>query len=182
MTRKWRTKMRMKTLWSIQEIKLKNLSGLFSLVAQYFDVSADVDVDVDDAEAGVADVEAVDGVNAGNVKSRLSVMYLPIYPSIHLYLSVGLFLCLSIHLYIVSSVIWTEECISFLTSPQFSFYCLKEDVSFFFLLLFFYSCLTVQNENRSLNISFITELQRHVRNRFIITLISQKSVTKYRHF
>ena len=86
----------MKTLWSIQEIKLKNLSGPFSLVAQYFDVSADVDVDV--AEAGVADVEAVDGVKAGNVKSRLSVMYLPIYPSIHLYLSVGLFLCLSIHL------------------------------------------------------------------------------------
>ena len=153
MTRKWRTKMRMKTLWSIQEIKLKNLSGLFSLVAQYFDVSADVDVDV--AEAGVADVEAVDGVNAGNVKSRLSVMYLPIYPSIRLYLSVGLFLCLSIHLYIVSSVIWTEECISFPTSPQFSFYCLKEDVSFL-LLLFFYSRLTVQNENRSLNISFIS--------------------------
>ena len=153
MTRKWKTKMRMKTLWSIQEIKLKNLSGPFSLVAQYFDVSADVDVDV--AEAGVADVEAVDGVKAGNVKSRLSVMYLPIYPSIHLYLSVGLFLCLSIHLYFVSSAIWTEECISFLKSPQFCFYCLKEDVSFF-LLLFFYSRLTVQNKNRSLNISFIS--------------------------
>ena len=114
------------------------LSTCFSLVAQYFDVSADVDVDVDVAEAGVVDVEAVDGVNAGNVKSRLSVMYLPIYPSIHLYLSVGLFLCLSIHLYIVSSVIWTEECISFLTSPQFSFYCLKEDVSFFLLLFFLF--------------------------------------------
>lgn len=82
-------------------------------------------------------------------------MYLPIYPSIHLYLSVGLSLCLSVHLYIVSSVIWTEESISFLTSPQFCFYCLKEEVSFL-LLLFFHSRLTVQNENRSLNISFIS--------------------------
>ena len=49
----------MKMLWPIQEIKLKNLSGPFLLVAQYFDVSAD---------AGVADVEAVDGVNAGMLK------------------------------------------------------------------------------------------------------------------
>ena len=52
-------------------MKLKNLSGLFSLVAQYFDVSADVEagvvVGVVDAEAvvgvGVAVVEADDGVN-----------------------------------------------------------------------------------------------------------------------
>ena len=59
-------------------MKLKILSGPFSLVAQYFDVSADAEavagVGVADAEAvagvGVADVEAVDGVKAGNVKSR----------------------------------------------------------------------------------------------------------------
>ena len=52
-------------------MKLKILSGLFSLVAQYLDVSADAEavagVGVADAEAvvgvGVADVEADDGVN-----------------------------------------------------------------------------------------------------------------------
>ena len=98
---------------------MKIPSGLFSLVEQYFDVSADVEaaagVGVADAEVvegvGVADVEAVDGVKAGNVKSRwiyLYLMYLPIYPPpIRLYLSVDLFLCLSIYLYIVSSTIWT---------------------------------------------------------------------------
>ena len=51
--------MRMKTLWSIQEIKLKILSGLVSLVAQYFELSADAEAV---AGVGVADVEAVDGV------------------------------------------------------------------------------------------------------------------------
>ena len=52
-------------------MKLKILSGLFSLVAQYLDVSADVGVGAGagaaDAKAvvgvGVADVEADDGVN-----------------------------------------------------------------------------------------------------------------------
>ena len=109
----------MKTLWSIQEMKLKILSDLFSLVAQYFDVSAaDVEagagVGAADAEAvagvGVADAEAVDGVNAENVKSRwiyLSLMYQSIHLFIDLYLSVDLFLCLSIYLYVVSSAIWT---------------------------------------------------------------------------
>ena len=85
-------------------MKLKILSGLFLLVAQYFDVSADVEagagVGVADAEAvagvGVADVEAVDGVNAGNVKSmwiNLSAMYLQIYSSTRPYIhpSVSLF-------------------------------------------------------------------------------------------
>ena len=107
MTMKGRTKMRMKTLWSIQEIKLKILSGLFSLVAQYFDVSADVEVGggvgVADAEAvvgvGVADVEAVDGVNTGNIKSRwmhLSEIYLPINPSSHTYIHPSTCICLSI--------------------------------------------------------------------------------------
>ena len=113
MTMKGRTKMRMKTLWSIQEIKLKILSGLFSLVAQYFDVSAaDVEagagVGVVDVEAvagvGVVDVEAVDGVKSGNVKSRciyLYLTYLSIYPSTHPFVfvcrSVSLFVYLSIH-------------------------------------------------------------------------------------
>ena len=102
MTRKGRTKMRMKTLWSSQEMKLKILSGLFSLVAQYFDVSA-ADVEAG-AGVGVVDVEAVDGVKAGNVKSRciyLYLTYLSIYPSTHPFVfvcrSVSLFVYLSIH-------------------------------------------------------------------------------------
>ena len=93
-------------------MKLKILSGLFSLVAQYFDVSADVEagagIGVADAEAvagvGVADVEAVDGVKAGIVKSRwiyLNLMYLPIYPPTHPFVfvcrPVSLFVYLSIH-------------------------------------------------------------------------------------
>ena len=53
-------------------MKLKIPSGLFSLVAQYFDVSAadveaGVGVGVAVAGVGVADAEAVDGVKAGNV-------------------------------------------------------------------------------------------------------------------
>ena len=88
-------------------MKLKILSGLFSLVAQYFDVSADVEagagVGVVDAETvagvGVADVEAVDGVNARNIKSRwmhLSEMYLPMYPSSHPCIHPSICICLSI--------------------------------------------------------------------------------------
>ena len=64
-------------------MKLKILSGLFSLVAQYFDVSADAEAV---AGVGVGDVEAVDGVNTGNIKSRwmhLAEIYLPINPSSH---------------------------------------------------------------------------------------------------
>ena len=93
-------------------MKLKILSGLFSLVAQYFDVSAaDVEagagVGAADAEAvagvGVADAEAADGVKAENVKSRwiyLSLMYLPIYPSIHRFI----FVCRPVSLFVYLSI------------------------------------------------------------------------------
>ena len=152
MTRKWRTKMRMKTLWSIQEIKLKNLSGLFSLVAQYFDVSADVDVDV--AEAGVADVEAVDGVNAGNVKSRLSVMYQ--FRSTHLFV----FVCRPVSLFVYSSVHCfkcnLDRGVHFFSHISTILFLLFKGRCVFFSSSFFYSRLTVRNENRSLNISFIS--------------------------
>ena len=103
-------------------MKLKILSGhgLFALVPQYFEVSAaDVEagagVGAADAEAvagvGVADAEAVDGVKAENVKSRwmhLSLMYLPIYPSIHRII----FVCRFVSLFVYSSIhcfkaIWT---------------------------------------------------------------------------
>ena len=88
-------------------MKLKIPSGLFSLVAQYFDVSTDVEVGagvgVADAEAvagvGVADVEAVDGVNTGKIKSRwmrLAEIYLPINPSSHPYIHPPICICLSI--------------------------------------------------------------------------------------
>ena len=246
MTRKGRTKMRMKTLWSIQEMKLKIPSGLFSLVAQYFDVSADVEVGagvgVADAEAvvgvGVADVEAVDGVKAGNVKSRwmyLYLMYLPIYPPTHPFVfvcrSVSLFVYLSIHCFkynldnlqsvflfahlhnfvftiftsqatdrvglfyhiyrevttlfhklVVSGSLnfaknKVKQCGSMLTGcatcpgSTAILHCWKDDLPFFFL--FFYSHLTVQSENGSLNIYFISSNVKHGRNRFIITLIFQ---------
>ena len=89
-------------------MKLKIPSGLSSLVAQYFDVSAaDVEagagVGAAVAGVGVADAEAVDGVNAGNVKSRwiyLSLMYLPIYPSIHRLI----FVCRSVSLFVYLSI------------------------------------------------------------------------------
>ena len=48
-------------------------------------------------------------------------------------------------------------------------HCLKDDLSFFF-----YSRLTVQSENGSLNIYFMSSNVKHGRNRFIITLIFQK--------